>query len=726
MRAPTRWLHIVIPLLLLSAVTAFRFQYDMLVERVQLPIFDLYQRLYPRPYQATPVKILDIDEASIAKLGQWPWPRRVLADLITRAHEAGAVVVAFDAVFPEHDRTSPNNVWSDWPESPERESARALLTKMPDHDVIFADTIAQSNVVLGYQLVAHATNTSPIRKWGIATAGDDPRQFVRQNHRGAVVSLPALQQAAAGNGSFTLAPEHDNIVRRVHVMFRLGNALYPSLAAETLRTAQGASSYVIKSSGASMETAFGEKTGINSIKIGQFPVPTDAQGRFWLHHTRHEPSRYLPVWQLFDASADLSALDGAIAFVGFSAAGLRDLVATPLNPTTPGVEIHAAIIEQVLLSAFLHRPDWARGAELVYMIALGATLIFLVRRRGAVVCAVLGAIAVVIAIGTSWLAFKQFGMLLDPIGPSLAVLLIYLLGSGINYAQSESERRFVRTAFEHYLAPTVIQDVLDDPSRLSSGGEKRITTSLFTDVAGFTSLAENREPAELVHLLNDYLDGACSIVLEHNGTIDKIVGDAVHVFFNAPGEQPDHAQRAVQCALALDRFCHKFAQTQNANGIPLGETRIGVNTGPTVVGNFGGETRFDYTAHGDAINTAARLESANKVFGTRICVSEATKLLCTGIIFRPIASLRLKGKSDYIDVFEPLVNTSDDALHLQLYNDAYALMAADDSAAVASFAQLSNAYPDDPLAAFHARRLARSDGRRREGESGSRIVMREK
>ncbi|MEO1250320.1 MAG: adenylate/guanylate cyclase domain-containing protein, partial [Pseudomonadota bacterium] len=245
-------------------------------------------------------------------------------------------------------------------------------------------------------------------------------------------------------------------------------------------------------------------------------------------------------------------------------------------------------------------------------------------------------------------------------------------------------------------------------TKLELGGEQREMTFLFTDIAGFTAFAENIDPAVLTKTLNAYLDQMCQIVMAHGGTIDKIVGDAVHALFNAPIDQPDHAQRAVTCGLALDAFGKEFAQRMRADGLNFGHTRIGINTGRCVVGNFGGSQRFDYTAHGDAINTAARLEAANKHLGTTICVAGSTADQCRDIAFRPIGSLLLQGRQRGLDTFEPIPASEGKSQRFHDYNSAFALISAAAPEALQAFGNLVGRYPQDRLAAMHFRRL--SDG----------------
>jgi adenylate cyclase len=259
-------------------------------------------------------------------------------------------------------------------------------------------------------------------------------------------------------------------------------------------------------------------------------------------------------------------------------------------------------------------------------------------------------------------------------------------------------------------------------------GENRMMTFLFTDIADFTALMERRDPATVVPILNDYLDSACGIVLRHGGTIDKIVGDALVVFFNAPLDQPDHANRAVACALDLDAFSREHRARHAALDMDFGRTRIGLNTGTALVGNFGGHLRFDYTAHGDAINTGARLESANKALGTNICVGGTTVEACTKFRFRPMGELLLKGKTEIVPVFEPVTAAEAGGPKNESYLAAYGRMKREGHGAAGAFEELAARYPDDPLIAFHAKRLAASVKERRQNlrVSGCTIIMGEK
>ncbi len=715
MRSLGRHTRLWLPLAVLAAAVAVSFHEPLFLTDLRDRVFDAYQRLKPRVYQPSPVRILDIDEASLARIGQWPWPRTRVAELVERLRDLGVGVIAFDMVFAEPDRTSPSRVIPLWEDIPELQQ---WARKLQDHDDVLAAAVAGGGVVTGFALTDTPGKYSPAVKAGFATAGDDPRPFIPL-YSGAITTLTAIEALAAGNGALNVTIDHDGVIRRVPMVVRLGETIYPTLAPEALRVAQGAGSYVIKSAGASGEQSLGTQTGIAAVRIGSFEAPTDKQGQMWVYYTDPVPERFIPAWKVFQGDVRREDVEGFILLLGSSATGLQDLHATPLRMSMPGVAVHAQIIEQLIHGAHLTRPDWASGAEQLLMIVLGVAVIALGFRIGSLWTAFIGGAATVGACAISWYAFTRYQILLDPVFPALSVLVVYLVFSLLRHLQSEQEQRWVRGAFSSYVSPKLVEQLVENPKHLKLRGERRELTFVFTDLAGFTALVERSEPAVIVPLLNDYLDGMIRIAFDHDGTIDKIVGDAVHLIFGAPVEQADQAARAVACALEMDAFANGYAERRRKEGIALGETRIGVNTGPTVIGNFGGELRFDYTAHGDAINTAARLESVNKYLGTRICVSGHTVELCPGFLGRPAGTLVLKGKSQGIEVFEPLpaeVMASD---RVSAYLDAFRLMERNDPGAEAAFSAVVERHPEDRLAAFHLKRL-------RNGECGVTVVMAEK
>jgi adenylate cyclase len=615
-------------------------------------VFDSFQRLEPRPFDAekSPVRIVDIDDASLEKLGQWPWPRTLVAKLIDRLTEMGAAAIAFDVVFAEPDRTSPDRVLAQWIDNPEIAALRDALGKLPTHDAILARSIGHAPVVTAFILVDQKTPRAPAVKGTFAMAGDDPRQFLPV-HEGAVTNLPELEQAAAGNGAINWVPDRDQVVRTVPLMFRLGDKLYPNLVLEALRVALQAKTYVVKSSGSSGETAFGEHTGVVSVKVGDLVVPTEASGSMLVRFSPSYPQRYVPAWRVLEPDFKPDAIDGRIIFIGTSAAGLKDLRATPFAADTPGVEVHAQLVEQIVTGAFLERPDFAAAVELAFVLVIGAGLILLLTRIGAVWAGALGAGAIALACGVSWLAFVRFGWMVDPVSPSIAALLVFLTGTVVVYLQSEYQRQQVRGAFSRYMSPHLVERLAEHPEQLVLGGETRDMTIMFCDIRGFTTISEQYDAQGLTSMLNRFLTPMTEIILDREGTIDKYMGDAIMAFWNAPLDDPDHAANACRSAVemiagveALNRQWREEARAAGRPFLPVA-IGIGLNSGTCLVGNLGSDLRFDYSALGDEVNVASRLEGLSKLYGLPVVVGEATASRQKGFDVVELDLISVRGRS---------------------------------------------------------------------------------
>jgi class 3 adenylate cyclase len=305
------------------------------------------------------------------------------------------------------------------------------------------------------------------------------------------------------------------------------------------------------------------------------------------------------------------------------------------------------------------------------------------------------------------------------IAPSMALAAAHWVREAMTGHEARRQREFIKGAFSCYVSPKVVDALIRDPAKVSLQGERRLMTFLFTDLANFTNMSEAIDSQQLASTLNAYFEGVSEIVLKYDGTICKFEGDAVFVIFNAPVDQLDHADRAVHCALDIDRFAEAFRAEQNAIGVPFGDTRIGVHTGTAVVGNFGSRTRFDYSANGDAVNTAARLEGVNKQFGTRICISDVTRLGCNGIEFRPLGAVVVKGKRQGIAIWEALHPDDARGEFLARFRAAFAKLESDASDVLAALASLATDYPDDKSVALHLDRVRR-------GERGVELTLLEK
>jgi len=704
---PLVWLgrraHVWASVLALCGVALLSLQEPGFTVGLRNAVFDAYQRLRPRSAQDAPVRIVDIDEESLARIGQWPWPRTQLAALVEALHRLGAAVVVLDILLAEADRMSPVRLAPPTGDAPgSRPPAPAM-----DHDVVLAQAMALGRVVTGFALVDVGSTALPALKAGFAWVGDaDPVGLPRAPS--AVGTLPELERAAAGNGALSISLSAGGVIRHLPLLLRVGERIYPSLFAEALRVAQGGDTYVVRVSPV-------DRT-VTDLRIGAFDIPTDASGQLWLYASEPATQRYIPVWKVLAGEVAPEAVAGTIVLIGSTARGLQDVHQTPLGDDVPGVEFHAQALEQTIREDFLRRPAWSKAAEIVFLLGVGALVLAAGGLAGPTWTAVAAALAIVGGFAASWVAFVEAGLLLDPLFAGLAVVVVYFVFSLLRHLQTERKQRWIRKAFASYISPKLVSQLVENPGQLQLGGERRELTFLFTDLEGFTPLVEQNPPSVVVPALNAYLDGMIRIAFLHDGTVDKIIGDAVHVMFGAPVADPAHAQRSVACALDLDRFAREFAAGMQAEGLPFGRTRIGINSGNAIVGNFGGELRFDYTAHGDAINTAARLEGANRYLGTHICVSERVKDLCPGFVGRPAGTLVLKGKTEPIATYEPQTDAEAASALTRAYLAAFALMEAGEPDAEAAFALIVARWPEDPLARFHLDRL-------RAGESGSTIVL---
>jgi adenylate cyclase len=639
----------------LSAVTLLRAADPWEVSELRERTFDIYQHLKPRPYGDYPVRVVDIDEASLAALGQWPWPRTRLAALVQRLHELGAAVVAFDVIFSEPDRTSPRRYASelDYGDAVDAGRAMSLLARLPDHDQAFATALEKVPVVLGFAAVAGANADRPPVKAGLAFAGAKPTA-VLSPFRGAVSDLELLNKAATGIGAINLsARDTAGIVRRLPMLLSDGVKVYPALVVEALRVAQNKRSIVIRGTGASGDADTGNAALID-LRVGDFRVPLTSDGEMWVYFNHDRPQRYVSVKDVLDPAKEAQvrpSIDGQIVFVGASAAGLVDVRPTALGQIVPGVGIQAQVVEQILGQNFLTRPDWTKGLEVFATFILGASLTALLLLLGSQFSIVIGVFVLALVIGGSWFAFTNFGLLLDPVYPSVAAMCVYFAVEGVLYVATDNEKKFVRQAFGQYLAPELLAKLENAPQMMRLGGETREITVMFQDVRGFTSISESLSASELVEFLNTLLSPLSDAIQSELGTIDKYIGDSVMAFWNAPLDIADHPVRACRAALKMRAVMQSLNESDafgfRARGWaePLVKIGVGINTGIACVGNMGSERRFNYSALGDVVNTAARIESSSKVFGLDLLLSEDVARAAGGFAMLEAGELLLKGKA---------------------------------------------------------------------------------
>src|SRR6186713_2934531 len=428
-------------LLLLIGLVALRLADPILLQELRVRVFDFFQVLHPRQATERPVVIVDIDEKSLNSLGQWPWPRTRIADIITRLTQMGALVVAFDVVFAEPDRMSPGIAADTFRDIDE--AMRAKLRTLPSNDAVLADAFRKSRVVVGESglpfAVAEASGAQlPI---GIATMGGDARPFLL-NFPGLLRNVPTLEQAASGRGLFTIRPERDGIIRRVPVVMQAQGAIMPSLTLEMLRVASGSNTVLIRS----------DHAGVQSAAIPGFVIATDRNGQLWIHFAPHDKDRYISAVDVLEGRVPSDRVAQRLVLIGTSAVGLLDSKTTPVDPLMPGVEVHAQVLENILTNSVLSQPNWAIAAEFLAALVLGLLVIAFAPMFGPTTLVAVGALFATVLIGTSWYFYVQNRLLFDFTYPLLSSVLVYLTLMFSNYMSEEAQRRRIRSAFGQYLS----------------------------------------------------------------------------------------------------------------------------------------------------------------------------------------------------------------------------------------------------------------------------------
>jgi adenylate cyclase len=695
-----RGLVYLLPLLALAIALSARLAAPDLLDRLMLISFDLYQRIAPREVGDIPIRIVDIDEESLNKYGQWPWSRSLDAQLLDKLREAGAAVVAFDIVFAEPDRTSPKLLLAGLERQGDiADDTKKLLGALPDPDEALAAAIKAMPTVDGFILAPRGDGEKPRPKAGYAFAGDNPLEFV-DTFPAAIGDLPALQAPALGNGFLNTHVDWDQIVRRVPLIMRLGDKPVFSLVAETLRVVTGAHTYIARAAGANGEKSFGENTGLTAVRIGPLTIPTDSAGRVWVYYSQPRQDQLISAAKILSGEFDPAAIKGHIVLIGTSAAGVvNDLQATPIAAGVPGVEIHAQLIEQILQGVYLSRPDWGKGAEILFALAVGIFLIVVLPRIGALASGLFGVAAIVIGLAASWFAFRDAHLLLDPVYPITVLLMVYFISSILGYLRTEMRQREIRSAFSRYMSPHYVEVLARNPDKLVLGGESRILTVMFCDIRGFTTLSEGLSAHELTHLMNSFTSPMTDAITDCGGTIDKYIGDCIMAFWNAPLDDPDHAKNAVRAAQQIRRklvdLNRGMQREAEMAGKPYHELRVGIglNTGECVVGNFGSEQRFNYSLLGDPVNLASRLEGLCKLYTVDLVIGEETAKGLDDPALLELDLVAVKGKSQAVKVYTLPPDGDDEATYKNRHEELIAAYRRQDWAAALA------ALGDAPLAA---------------------------
>lgn len=637
---------------------------------LELKTLDL--RFLTRGQVATSEKIVlvTIDEKSLAELGRWPWPRSVMARLLDTLAQYETKVIGLDLVWAEPDQNSELRVWrtilqkmKDWSiKNQEVEKYLSQALASADTDQMLANSVANSRrVILGYffhfgpQESALSEKTVEEVKFLSAynlvrySSAAAQKAYVFEAEE-AEVNIPIISAAAQGAGFFNIFPDRDGTVRWAPLVVKYKGKYFCPLSLAVLQKFLGGPPLVLQLA----------EFGVDNITLGDIPIPANEEGRLLINYCG--PPKTFPHYSATDVlhgRISGEKFRDKIVLVGATAIGIYDMRVTPFSQVFPGLEIHANVMETILKQEFLYRPNWVAIFDILNIILIGIIL-GLILPKAKATWGVITAVSFLLLFPLiAYYLFKYEGIWINVVYPLGNIILTYLVLTVHRYLTEEKEKKKIRGAFQYYLSPTVVEQMLRNPEKLKLGGEKKELTVLFSDIRGFTSFSEQMAPENLVKFLNEYLSKMTEIVFKYDGLLDKYMGDAIMAIWGAPLEQPDHSLRACYTALEMVGELSILREKWRNQGMPALNIGVGINTGLMVVGNMGSEKRFDYTVMGDSVNLGSRLEGLNKLYGTSIIVSEFTySLVKEEILGRELDLVRVKGKDQPVRIYELLARFS--------------------------------------------------------------------
>ena len=629
------WMVIVFAVVL----TGIRVDNSDTVKILRYKTWDKFQQIQPRADVSDRVVVVNITESDLKRYGQWPWPRHILAMFHAGLSDSGAVLVNYNVLFAEADRMGGKEYLKSFPMTEEiREQLGTILT---DTDAIFSYALSESkNAVLMMSVKNEADNVIPKTTKIIQKGNVLPWLY---EYEGIVPPLTLLTVGAKGIGVNVTSPEPDAVVRKMPVLIRVADKIYPSMLLENIRLINRSKRIKV----------IAKEFGINEVLVSkQAGIPVNHNAEMYINYAGPLQYTQLSVEQVFSREHD-DKIKGRIVVVGMDAAGLSVLKYTPHGLTTDQM-ITAQALDTLMTGDYLFRAPQADTYEIVFLAFL-LLLLILVLPRTSVLLAV--PLLLFVEVGVAYGAFMAYtnkGFLVDPSWIMLSVFLIWSHSVYNNFATQSRLRQQIKKQFEHYLDPGMVKKLQKDPSLLKLGGEKRDMTFLFCDIRGFTPISEKYKgnPEGLTKLINRFLTRMTDVIIANGGTIDKFMGDCIMAFWNAPIEDGQHEEHAVQAAIDMQNELLKLNMQLAAEGLPTIAIGIGINTGEALVGNMGSDQRFDYSVIGDAVNLAARLESSSKTLGKTLVIGENTvKAAKLNYNFEYIDQITVKGKTEEIKVY---------------------------------------------------------------------------
>ncbi|HEX2528907.1 MAG TPA: adenylate/guanylate cyclase domain-containing protein [Geminicoccus sp.] len=596
--------------------------------------------------QAFDIVVIDIDRTSLDAIGPWPWPRTTMARLVDGVAGAGPAAIGTDILFADADQRSPAALARQLAGITGRTELAELAATLPDGDALMSEAVAMVPAALGFVLDPESDSTLPGPAF--LTVGSPTLDGLWRGS-GAIGPTPILLDAASGLGSLSLPSDVDGVVRQVPLLVAAGPVVLPGLALETLRLAFGSHVYRLS----------GDERGRAILDVGarQLRLPPGGLLRILPDPPGSADIVTIPAADILAGRS--SGLQGSIVLIGGSAPELGGLRAVPGNPLFPSVKIQAHAVAQLMSGRIVEDPPTRRWIEPLGMALLATLAIALALGLGPV-AGLVGVIVLCLAwSGGALLLLHRGDHLIDPAGPAIGAILVFATTAFTSFVATRIREQRLRQSFEQRLHPAVVERLVRRPGGLKLAGERRVATILITDLEDFTGLTHRAEPQMLISLLDRYLDGISRIVIDHGGMVDKLVGDAVHAIFNAPADLPGHEAKAVEAAIAVQRWTEKFRREAAVSVGPFGRTRVGVETGEVIVGDVGAGTRLDYTAYGDAVNMAVRLEGKNKDLGTSVIIGPVAASALPKGRLRPLGAHLIRGQLKPVELFTLPAETAD-------------------------------------------------------------------
>jgi adenylate cyclase len=659
-------------------------------EFFEFKLYDLKFRFRGARTPGQDVVIVAIDDDSVKEVGRWPWSRENITRLLTRIKMAGPRVMALDIIFAEKEETVVYQAVTKLCLEIARRGASPEVLRLleaeknrADVDRLLAEVLSQGTpTILGFffrNVGGKIGTVQPEHLMGgnflkastynlVRLLDTQPSQVPLVNATGIERNLPGITLAAAGDGYFNMIPDPDGPVRWYPMSIMYDGEFFAPLSLVALSHYQDRAPMAITLS----------RWGVEEIRLGRQPLPVDRYGRLLINYLG--PAGLIPTYSaaaVMNGSLPAEVLKDKIVMVGATAVGIYDLRVTPFSGNFPGVEIQATVMDNLLHGDFISTPAFALALMLLILVGLALLLGLALPRFSGGFSFIFTTCVAVGYLGLNYYLFSRKGLQLELFYPLGLIALIFLGVTSERFLAEEEERKRIRKAFESYVAPTVVQEMLKHPEQLRLGGERREITVLFTDIRGFTTLSEKLDPEVLANLLHDFLNPMSNIIINRGGTIDKYIGDAIMALFGAPLPQADHPKLACRAALEMDATLQALNQEWAAQGRPPLMIGVGINTGLVAVGNMGSDRLFDYTAIGNDVNLASRLEGLNKYYGTHILISQTTaEALGNDFILKDVDQVKVKGKTEATRIYELLGEGEPDpatARYLELYHRALAL-----------------------------------------------------